>query len=146
MKNILKLEAKTLRETLHIFVLKESGEIRLICLPLLTVINDGNLCNFFKNILFSAQFDPEENGDYVGKLMIQLNPKNFSIDKYISELETMMDIPHREFETYVKEETEEEKTEVTAETVVEEKAEEVTAEATAEEKLEEAADTVVLLQ
>lgn len=47
-------------ERKEIYVNPENGDVRLLCLPLLTVINDGNICNFFKNVLFSSQFDLDE--------------------------------------------------------------------------------------
>lgn len=86
--------------------------VRLLCLPLLSVINDGNICNFFKNVLFSSQFDLDENGDYVGKLITFLNPKSYTLDKFIYELEDMLGLEHKE----VVEEEDEEDTTVEAET------------------------------
>ena len=70
-------------ERKEIYVNPETGDVKLLCLPLLTVINDGNICNFFKNVLFSSQFDLDENGDYVGKLITFLNPKSYTLDKFI---------------------------------------------------------------
>ena len=103
----------------NIFVVKETGETRIICIPLLQVINDGNTCNFFKNVLFTAQLDEEENNDYVGKLLALLNPKTYTIEKFIYEIEEMMGIEHRVFETYNEDDDEED-------VVEQEKTEEVT--------------------
>ena len=51
--------------------------------------------------LFTAEFDEEENGDYIiGKLVTLLKPKTYTIDKFIYELEEMLGIEHRVFETY----------------------------------------------
>lgn len=97
----------------HIYVEQESGKTYLICVPLLSVLNDGNTCNFFKNILFTAQFDEEENGDYVGRLITFLNPKTYTIDKFIYELENMLEIAHRQFDVY-DDEPEEEEEEIAA--------------------------------
>lgn len=83
-------------ERKEIYVNPENGDVRLLCLPLLTVINDGNICNFFKNVLFSSQFDLDENGDYVGKLITFLNPKSYTLDKFIYELEDMLGLEHKE--------------------------------------------------
>ena len=152
----------------NIYIDSETGDVKVICMPLLTMMNDGNTCKFFKNILFTAQFDEEEDGEYVGKLMVLLNPKSFSIDKFIEEIEDLLEIEHKKFDDYtiedvdvpevvsaeakaeeVKEETEakaeevKEETEAKAEEVKEEaegKAEEVKeeTEAKAEEVKEEA--------
>ena len=123
----------------NIYVDKDAEKTRIICLPLLQVINDGNTCNFFKNVLFTVQLDEEENNDYVGKLLTILNPKTYTIDKFICELEDMMGIEHRVFETYNEEEEDEEVLEETAkESKADEKAEEDKTEAAkVEEKAEE---------
>lgn len=78
----------------EIYISKETGEAQLLCLPLLTVVNDGNLCNFFKNVLFSLQFELEESSDYVGRLVNFLNVKTYSLDKFIYELENLLEIEH----------------------------------------------------
>lgn len=74
----------------NIYVDKNTGEIAFVCIPLLSVVNDGNICNFFKNVLFSSQFDLEENGDYVGKLITFLNPKTYTLSGFIKELQEML--------------------------------------------------------
>lgn len=78
----------------EIYICKENGNAQLICLPILTVVNDGNLCNFFKNVLFSLQFELEENNDYVGRLINFLNVKTYSLDKFIYELEELLELEH----------------------------------------------------
>lgn len=109
-------------ERKEIYVNPENGDVRLLCLPLLTVINDGNICNFFKNVLFSSQFDLDENGDYVGKLITFLNPKSYTLDKFIYELEDMLGLEHKEVveeedegDTTVEAETEEDKSDADVE-------------------------------
>lgn len=104
-------------ERKEIYVNPENGDVRLLCLPLLTVINDGNICNFFKNVLFSSQFDLDENGDYVGKLITFLNPKSYTLDKFIYELEDMLGLEHKEV---VEEEDEEDEEDTTVEAETEE--------------------------
>lgn len=104
-------------ERKEIYVNPENGDVRLLCLPLLTVINDGNICNFFKNVLFSSQFDLDENGDYVGKLITFLNPKSYTLDKFIYELEDMLGLEHKEV---VEEEDEEYEEDTTVEAETEE--------------------------
>ena len=112
----------------------ETGDVKVICMPLLTMMNDGNTCKFFKNILFTAQFDEEEDGEYVGKLMVLLNPKSFSIDKFIEEIEDLLEIEHKKFDDYTIEDVEVPEV-VSAEAKAEEVKEET--EAKAEEVKEE---------
>ena len=92
----------------QIYVNPQSGQTYLICMPLLSIMNDGNTCNFFKNILFTVQFDEEENGDYVGRLITFLNPKSYTLEKFIAELENMLGLEHRQFGVYEEEEETEE--------------------------------------
>lgn len=106
-------------EQKDIYINEKTGEVGLICLPILSVINDGNICNFFKNILFSAQFDMEENGDYVGKLITILNPKVYTLEKFIYELEDMLEIEHRVFEEEIEEEEEDNEKETVSQNVLE---------------------------
>lgn len=107
-------------EQKDIYINEKTGEVGLICLPILSVINDGNICNFFKNILFSSQFDMEENGDYVGKLITILNPKVYTLEKFIYELEDMLEIEHRVFEEKVEDiEEEDNEKEAVSQTVLE---------------------------
>lgn len=75
----------------NIYVDNNTGETSLICIPLLSVVNDGNICNFFKNVLFSSQFDLDENGDYVGRLITILNPKTYTLSNFIKELGDMLE-------------------------------------------------------
>lgn len=82
----------------EVYVDEKTTECKLLCMPLLTVINDGNLCNFFKMILFSAQFDTSENSDYIGKLINFLNPVTFTLDKFMYELEEMLGLEHKKEE------------------------------------------------
>ena len=90
----------------NIYIDSETGDVKVICMPLLTMMNDGNTCKFFKNILFTAQFDEEGDGEYVGKLMVLLNPKSFSIDKFIEEIEDLLEIEHKKFDDYTIEDVE----------------------------------------
>lgn len=119
----------------NIYIDSETGDVKVICMPLLTMMNDGNTCKFFKNILFTAQFDEEEDGEYVGKLMVLLNPKSFSIDKFIEEIEDLLEIEHKKFDDYTIEDVEVPEV-VSAEAKAEEVKEE--AEGKAEEVKEEA--------
>ena len=118
----------------NIYIDSETGDVKVICMPLLTMMNDGNTCKFFKNILFTAQFDEEEDGEYVGKLMVLLNPKSFNIDKFIEEIEDLLEIEHKKFDDYTIEDVEVPEV-VSAEAKAEEVKEET--EAKAEEVKEE---------
>lgn len=58
----------------YIFADVSTCETFLICLPLANTENNGvNLGVFFKNIMFSTQFDQTENCDHVAKIMNYLN-------------------------------------------------------------------------
>ena len=105
-----------------IYICKETGMVQLLCIPLLTVVNDGNLCNFFKNVLFSLQFELEENNDYVGRLINFLNSKTYSLDKFIYELENMLGFEHivEEYDNEYENENDDEKNVVSVEFVTEE--------------------------
>lgn len=121
----------------EIYIDEATGKVSLICIPLLTVINDGNTCNFFKNVLFSSQFDLDENGDYVGRLITFLNPKTYTLDKFIYELEELLEIEHQ---PELEEEPEEEEIDETAEILenVEESSESVEKEESTEKETEPA--------
>lgn len=58
----------------YIFSNVSSCETELICLPILNAnISPVNLGDFFKNIMFSTQFDQTENCDHIAKIMNYLN-------------------------------------------------------------------------
>ncbi|MFQ9516009.1 MAG: DUF6382 domain-containing protein [Eubacterium sp.] len=58
----------------YIFVDVSTCKAEMICLPILDENNTGvDIGLFFKNIMFSTQFDPTENSDYIAKIMNYLN-------------------------------------------------------------------------
>lgn len=59
----------------YIFADVSTCETVLICLPVANIENksDVNLALFFKNIMFTTQFDQTENCDHVAKIMNYLN-------------------------------------------------------------------------
>lgn len=57
----------------YIFSDVSTCETVLICLPVANENEPVNLGNFFKNIMFSTQFDQTENCDYVAKIINYLN-------------------------------------------------------------------------
>ncbi|RDU22817.1 DUF6382 domain-containing protein [Anaerosacchariphilus polymeriproducens] len=57
----------------YMFVDVSSCEAVLVCLPIGQVVEEINLSRFFKNIMFSIQFDQTENCDYVAKIINYLN-------------------------------------------------------------------------
>lgn len=57
----------------YIFADVSSCESILICLPILTEKEPIDIERFFKNIMFSTQFDQTENCDYVAKIINYLN-------------------------------------------------------------------------
>ena len=57
----------------YIFADVSSCESILICLPVLTEKEPVDIGRFFKNIMFSTQFDQTENCDYIAKIINYLN-------------------------------------------------------------------------
>lgn len=75
----------------YIFADVSTCEVSLICLPI-QAENTGafNLNSFFKNIMFSTQFDQSENCDYVAKIINYLNSSPvFSLEDFKSLLDTL---------------------------------------------------------
>ena len=68
----------------YIFVDVSTGETLMICLPVVSAEKQNiELNSFIKNILFSAQFDPGEDCDYLAKIMNYLNnPSLFSMSGF----------------------------------------------------------------
>ncbi|MBR4733745.1 MAG: FHA domain-containing protein [Lachnospiraceae bacterium] len=60
----------------YIFVDITSYETVVICLPVISDQQAVDLASFFKTILFSVQFDSDENTDYVAKIISLLNAKS----------------------------------------------------------------------
>lgn len=64
----------------YIFVNVSTAEAQMICLPILDKPQNTDISAFFKNIMFSTQFDQTENADYVAKIISYLNgTTNFSL-------------------------------------------------------------------
>ncbi len=68
----------------YIFADVSTCETVLICVPVVEIENKAvDLSAFFKNIMFSVQFDQTENCDYVAKIMTYLNSTpNFSLTEF----------------------------------------------------------------
>jgi len=68
----------------YIFTDVSSCETAMICLPILNKeVQNTDLKTFFKNIVFSTQFDQTENCDYVAKLINYLNSASvFSLNDF----------------------------------------------------------------
>ncbi len=73
----------------YIFADVSSCETVLICLPVMDLsVRSVDLGIFFKNIIFSTQFDPTENCDHVAKIINYLNSSPvFSLHEFKSLLE-----------------------------------------------------------
>lgn len=69
------IDTRTIQlELSSIFVDVATGETVLICIPMIREEAEvPDLRSFFKDILFSAQYDERENRDYVAKIMSYLN-------------------------------------------------------------------------
>lgn len=75
----------------YIYTDVSTCETVLICLPIIDTENNGvNIGQFFKNIMFSTQFDQTENCDHVAKLINYLNSSIvFSLDEFKNLLEEL---------------------------------------------------------
>ena len=77
-----------LLERQYIFVNVATCEVSLICLPVAG--QDAKMPDprdFFRNVMFSVQFDPNENGDYISRLINSLNSAgNFSLREFYNTL------------------------------------------------------------
>lgn len=77
----------------HIYVNVSNCSIELLCLPIMEEKNICNLEMFFKNIIFSSDFDQSENCDYVAKLISFFNSQPFSVDTFKEILEEIISTP-----------------------------------------------------
>lgn len=57
----------------HIYIDVSTYEVLVICLPVVNRANNVDLSQFFKNIIFSVQYDQTENCDYVPVIINYLN-------------------------------------------------------------------------
>lgn len=75
----------------YIFADVSTCETVLICLPIVEVEkNQVELGSFFKNIMFSTQFDSTENCDYVAKIINYLNSAPmFSLNEFKAVLDSI---------------------------------------------------------
>lgn len=69
----------------YIFVDVSTAKASLICFPIVGYSCEVKAIDFFKNIIFTTQYDRTENSDYVAEIITFLNSgDNFSIDKFKS--------------------------------------------------------------
>lgn len=67
----------------HIYVDVSKCDAMLVCLPLVRQNESVNIPMFFKKIMFSTQFDQNENCDYVAQIINYLNSTPvFSVDDF----------------------------------------------------------------
>ena len=67
----------------HIYVDVSKCDAMLVCLPLVRQNESVNIPMFFKQIMFSTQFDQNENCDYVAQIINYLNSTPvFSVDAF----------------------------------------------------------------
>lgn len=86
-----------LLDTKNIYVNVSTAEAEIICFPIIGKEQPIDLVKFFKEIVFSTQFDSSENADYVAKIISFLNGStNFSLVDFKKLIETLMDSSKRE--------------------------------------------------
>ncbi len=75
----------------YIFADVSTCEVALVCLPIQQDATSAmNLNAFFKNIMFSTQFDQSENCDYVAKIINYLNASSvFSLEDFKTLLDSL---------------------------------------------------------
>ena len=76
----------------YIYADVTTSEAALICLPVVrTGAADSDISRFFKEIVFSTQFDQSENCDYVAKLISFLNGTGtFSLENFKKVIESLL--------------------------------------------------------
>lgn len=57
----------------YIFVNVSSCQVEMVCLPCDISKNENDMLSFFKNLIFTLNFDQSENCDYIAKLINYLN-------------------------------------------------------------------------
>lgn len=76
-------ERRLLIDLEHIYVDVSKCDAMLVCLPLVRQNESVNIPMFFKQIMFSTQFDQNENCDYVAQIINYLNSTPvFSVDAF----------------------------------------------------------------
>ncbi len=63
----------------YVFVNPNTGEIGILCLPLEGFVANVTLRDFIGNVTRQGQFNPQENCDYVTKILNFVNGTNFSV-------------------------------------------------------------------
>ena len=86
------------RETLllhpdYIFVDVSTGKAALVCVPIIKQQEEQkSLETFFKEIMFSVQFNQSENGDYIAKIIGYLNrTKQISVPDFLHLIKTLQE-------------------------------------------------------
>lgn len=80
-------------DTDWIFTDVSSGDTVLICLPVVGLNRERtDLCRFFREIVFGAQFDLAENSEYVARIINYLNGSTgFSADGFLKVIDRLID-------------------------------------------------------
>ena len=75
----------------YIFADVSTCETTMICLPIISDdLSNVDFCGFFKNIMFTTQFDQSENCDYVARIINYLNGSiGFSLTDFKALLDTI---------------------------------------------------------
>lgn len=89
-----------LLDTDYIYADVSSCRAEIICLPVARETGTVDVGLFFKNIMFSTQFDQTENCDYVARIINHLNSATvFVVDDFVQLLEELQGMPKAESPT-----------------------------------------------
>ena len=86
-------------ESSCVYVNPQTGEVKMLCIPLLNVVNEINYCSFYKSVLMEAEeFDSTEE---LAKILSMLKPSTFELKSFVKELkEAFGEEPEKE-ENYI---------------------------------------------
>lgn len=77
-------------DTNYIYVDVSSATASIICFPMVGYSCDVKLIDFFKNIIFTTQYDRTENSDYVAEIITFLNSgDSFSVQSFKKMLQSL---------------------------------------------------------
>lgn len=76
-------------DTSKVYVNKTTKKAYILVLPIKDAVQPVDTVNFFKQVLF-APLDPDDENEYVSKLMTSLNPRVYSLEGFKKEIEELL--------------------------------------------------------